>query len=286
VRENQGQPFLLSLHFRAPHAAWLPVRDEDWAPYKDLDPEIPNPEFPNLSVNNIKKMTREYYASVASVDRNMGRLLDLLDELKLSDNTLVVFTSDHGYHTGHHGLWYKGNARWQVNPLPPQRWPNIPRLQRPNMFDQALRVPTAVRWPGVIKPGSVVEQTVSNLDWYPTLLAAADVKLPEDVTVHGRSILPLLKGEKIDWDNDFYAEYSMQHGAKTHMRMWRTPQWKLMIDFKNPGRKELYHLAKDPGETTNLIDSDAPEAQHMKKLLTMKIAQRMQDIGDDASASN
>jgi uncharacterized sulfatase len=280
VRRNRTKPFVLCLHFRAPHAAWLPVRDEDLARYKELDPQIPNPDFPYLDVAKIKRMTREYYASVASVDRNLGRLLGLLDELKLAENTVVIFTSDHGYNLGHNGVWYKGNAQWQLTKLPPQKWPHIGPKQRPNLYDQSLRVPTAVRWPAVIKPGTVVTETVSNLDWFPTLLALADIETPKGVVIRGRNFLPLLRGETIAWDNDLYAEYSMKHGAQTHMRAWRTPKWKLMLDFLNKGRAELYNLEQDPAETTNLISSNDPEAQRMRKLLTTRITQRMREIGD------
>ena len=140
------------------------MRDEDLAPYEKLDPQIPNPDFPHLDVAKVKRMTREYYASVASVDRNLGRLLGLLDKLKLAENTVVIFTSDHGYNLGHNGVWYKENAQWQLTKLPSQRWPHIGPKQRPNLYDQSLRVPTAVRWPAVIKPGTVVSDMVSNLD--------------------------------------------------------------------------------------------------------------------------
>ena len=280
LRDHRRGPFLLCLHYRAPHAAWLPVADVDWEPYKNLDPRIPNPDFPGLNVARIKKMTREYYASVASVDRNLGRLLDELKRLGLQDNTVVVFTSDHGYNLGHNGVWYKGNAQWQVTPLPPQRWPHIPPRQRPNLYDQSLRVPAAVRWPGVIRPGTVVEQTISNLDWYATLLDMAGVQRPDSVTVRGRSFLPLLRGESLDWDNALYAEYNMHHGAQTRMRAYRADGWKLMIDFANPGRVELYHLAADPAETTNLASSQRAEVRAVRRRFEQEIQRRMQQLGD------
>jgi choline-sulfatase len=283
IHKNRQGPFLLCLHFRAPHIDWLPVRDEDWAPYKDLDPKLPDPEVPHLNTGKLKRMTREYYASVTSVDRNIGRVLEELDKLKLADNTLVVFTSDHGYLLGHKGLWFKGNARRQLTKMPKQVWPFIPPQQRPNMFDQALRVPTAVRLPGVIKPGTVVNEVITNLDWFPTLLQLASVKLPANITVRGKSFSPLLRGEKLPWDNDFYGEYSMNHMAQTHMRTWRTPKWKLTIDYLNAGRAELYHLEEDPTESTNLIDSKSPEVQQVRKQLTKRIVEKMRAIGDTIS---
>ena len=139
-------------------------------------------------------MTREYLASVHGVDRNLGRLLSLLDELKLAENTLVVFTSDHGYNLGHNGIWHKGNGHWVLTEPPPAT-PNIPKGQRPNLYDHSLRVPCIVRWPGVVKPGTVVVRTVTMLDWFPTLLAAAGVEEPKDVPVRGRNVLPLLRDD-------------------------------------------------------------------------------------------
>ena len=279
IERKDPAPFLLSLHFRAPHAAWLPVADEDWLPFKDLEPRIPNPEIPGLLVDKIRRQTREYMASVASVDRNVGRLLQALDRLQLTQDTVVIFTSDHGYHLGHHGLWYKGNAQWQLRELPAQRWPGIPRKQRPNLFDQALRVPAAVRWPTKIRAGTVVKETVTNLDWYPTLLAMAGIEQP-DVTLRGHNFLPLLQGTEVPWDNDMYAEYNMKHGATTKMRAYRTPEWKLMVDFHNTGREELYDLRNDPAEAHNLIASQDAEVIKIKQALRAKIREKMQRLQD------
>ena len=108
VKKNKDRPFALMLNFRAPHLPYAPVPKVDSAPFAGLDPTIP--DFPGLNVKQVKNWTREYYASVHSVDRNLGRLLALLDELGLTENTIVVFTSDHGYMIGHHGLHTKGNA--------------------------------------------------------------------------------------------------------------------------------------------------------------------------------
>ncbi len=282
IKQNQQQPFLLSLHFRAPHAAWLPVRPEDWEPFKDLDPVIPNPDFPNLNIPVIKKRTREYLAAVKSVDRNVGRVLALLKQLKIDRNTIVVFTSDHGYNLGEHGVWYKGNAIYALTKNPPQQWPKIPASRRPNLWDTSLRVPTAVRWPAVIKPKSKVTQTVSNLDWFPTLLSMAGVKLPADITIRGRDFAPLLKGEQVPWNNDLYCEYSMHHGAQTHMRGLRTPDWKLMQDFASPGRAELYDLSNDPEERNNLIASKNPGHVRIREMLAAKIHKRMVHLQDPA----
>jgi choline-sulfatase len=281
-QHTKPHPFAISLHFRAPHAKWLPVRPEDWAPFKDLDPEIPKTIYDDIDVPKVKKWTREYLAAVKSVDRNVGRMLALLDELKLAGNTVVIFTSDHGYNLGDHGTWFKGNAHWVRKPLPPRKWKNIPPRRRPNMWDTSLKVPCAIRWPGVIKPGTRLSQTISNLDWFPTLLAMAKVKLPASITVRGRDFTPLLRGRVVPWNNELYAEYSMHHGAITHMRVWRTPSWKYMKDFASPGREELYDLSRDPGETRNLAASTRPEHVRIKSQLAQKILERMATLKDPA----
>jgi uncharacterized sulfatase len=277
--EGDGGPFLLSLHFRAPHAPWLPVADEDWNPFDSLDPTIPNPDYPKLDVPRVKKVTREYLASVASVDRNLGRLLQELDDRKLADNTIVIFSSDHGYNMGHNGIWHKGNGHWILTDPPPGT-ENVPRGQRPNMYDNSIRVPAAIRWPGVIKPGSIITETFSNLDWFPTLLAMAGVELPKGTLIRGRNFVPVLKGETAGWNNDFYAEYSTHHQSRTHMRMYRTPEWKLIRDFLNPGRDELYNLKDDPAEVHNLIDSTDPNVQSIRKQLNERILAKMRDASD------
>ncbi|MCR9229684.1 MAG: sulfatase-like hydrolase/transferase [bacterium] len=280
ISQESDKPFLLSLHFRAPHTRWLPVADEDWAPFKDLDPQIPNPDYPDLNTKRVKQMTREYLASVASVDRNVGRLLETLKQLNLSENTIVIFSSDHGYNMGHNGIWHKGNGHWVLNQNPPAT-KNIPKGQRPNMYDNSIRVPTAVLWPGVTQSGQVVQGTVSNLDWFPTLLEMAQVPIPSNLTIRGTSFVPLLKKENEQaWDNDFYAEYSTKHQSHTHMRMYRTPEWKLIRDFLNPERDELYHLTTDPQEATNLIQSQDPKVQKIRDELHQKILSNMKSIDD------
>jgi uncharacterized sulfatase len=167
---------------------------------------------------------------------------------------------------------------------PPPAEQNIPSGQRPNMYDHSIRVPTLVRWPGRVQPGSVVERTVANLDWYPTILSAAGAPLPEGETIRGRSIVPLLEGKEIEWDDDFYAEYSTHHQSHTHMRMIRSGGWKLIRDFLNPARDELYDLTDDPAEGKNLIHSDTPEVQRMIAELHEKLVARMRESGDPVLA--
>lgn len=280
IRRHKDEPFLLSLHFRAPHTAWLPLPEEDWERYRDLDPQIPNPDNPKLDVTRVKRMMREYLGSVASVDRNLGRILTQLDSLGLSENTVVIFTSDHGYNMGHNGIWHKGNGHW-VLIEPPPGTPNVPTGQRPNLYDNSLRVPTAVRWPAAITSETVVTETVTNLDWYPTLLAMAGLIMPDSVLVRGRNFLPLLRRNAAgDWENDLFAQYSTHHQSRTHMRAYRSSRFKLIRDFLNRDRDEFYDLENDPGETTNLVHSQDPVVQRTIRDLDASLREAMREIDD------
>lgn len=274
---DSDRPFMLSLHYRAPHAPWLPVEESDAAPYESLDPTIPNPDFPDLDIERVKRLTREYMSSVTSIDRNVGRVLTELESLGLADNTIVIFTSDHGYNIGHHGILHKGNGGWITKSTQGKR-SHENGVCRPNMWDTSLRVPTAIRWPGVIEPGSTVTQTVTNLDWYPTILAMAGLSADEDSGIHGHDFSPLLRGKEIAWNNDFYGEYSIHHYTQAHLRMYRTTKWKLVMDFLNPGRDELYDLINDPGETVNLIDKR--ETVTIRATLEAKLLSRMRTLND------
>ncbi len=281
VERERARPFFLFLGLRAPHTRYLPVAPEDAAPYQNLDPVIPNPDYPGLDVPEVKRMMREYLSSVTGVDRNVGRLLAALDRLQLAENTIIIFTSDHGYNMGHNGIWHKGNGIWATKTLPAAE-PNIASRYRPNLYDHSLRVPSLVRWPGRIAPGTVVARTVSSLDWYPTILAMAGVALPAAVTVRGRDALPLLRGAPVaDWEDGFFAEYSMRVYCRTDLRAYRTPEWKLVRDFLNPGRDELYDLTADPAESRNRIDeASAPAVRSVVAALDARIRAQMRLHGD------
>jgi uncharacterized sulfatase len=261
---HRAQPLLLSIHFRAPHTPYGPVPAQDSAPYRGLDPAVPS--FPGLPRDRVQQIRREYYASVTSVDRNVGRLLDRLEGLGLGDRTIVIFTSDHGYMIGQHGLWHKGNAVWLVEGK---------TGVRPNMFDDAIRVPLLVCWPGAVKPGMAIDRVVSNLDVFPTVLEMAGLGVPENLAIRGRSLVPLLRGRSPVWDDTLFGEYDMHHSHIARMRMIRTPEWKLVRHFEPGAEDELYHLANDPGELCNLAGSTDPLHQAHREDLTRRLKAKM-----------
>ena len=146
------------------------------------------------------------------------------------------------------------------------------------MYDASLKVPTAIRWPGVTTPGSVIQSSVTQLDWFPTMVAIAETTVPAGKIVRGRNLAPLLSGNTSEWQNDVFSQYSTKHQSTTHMRCIRTPEWKLVRDFLNADRDELFHLTTDPGETTNVIGDAANRS--IVQNLHAKILSNMRAIDD------
>jgi uncharacterized sulfatase len=227
-----------------------------------MDMQLPHPDYPDLDTRKAKRMMGEYLSSVRSIDRNVGSLLAELDKLGLSDNTLVVFTSDHGYNMGHNGIWHKGNGLWLLkNKTVGTK--NIPTNQRPNMYDNSLKVPSIIRWPNVVPTNSINQSTMSNLDWFPTLVSIAKGKIKADTVVRGQDFLPALLDQNKLLSTDYYAAYSTLHQSVSQMRMYSDGKYKLIKDFENKGRDEFYDLQKDPQETTNLIATVQPKQQQI-----------------------
>ena len=243
VRQNRRQPFALCLHFRAPHLPYGPVPGVDRKPFATLDPTVPQPR--GADIKQIKRWTRDYYASIHSVDRNLGRLLELLDELKLTDHTLVIFTSDHGYNIGHHMIHTKGNGYWIAG--------GVGGPKRPNMWDRSIRIPMAVRWPGVISPGTRINDTISTMDLYRTILGALEVDIPEGAKPRGVDRSPLWRGQSMPPQDVLFGQYDLHNSGLAYMRMIRTPKYKYVRHFKTNYLDELYDLQNDPDERKNLM---------------------------------
>ena len=290
----RSDPFCLSLHFWAPHAntefpegyelpyddrSWLPLKEVDqafWKRMRDEDILLPEPDFPNLNKERTFRMLREYHSSVHAVDRNVGRVMALLDELEIAEDTVVIFTSDHGYMMGHHGMWHKGNGRWLTAD---KQDPNQPRLygegeSRINLFDNSMRVPGIIRWPAHLTAGRRISQTFNHLDWFPTLAAIAHASLPDGIVLRGSNALPLLEGSPpATWNNDLFGQY-------LNLRTYRTRDWKLVRHFGNRMGDELYHLVNDPEEKFNLVDSEDALVQRALVHLESKLIFAMETIQD------
>jgi choline-sulfatase len=250
VRTNQDKPFALCLHFREPHAPYAPTPKEDSDPFKNLEPTLP--KYPDLNLAKVKQLTLEYYASIHSIDRNLGRLFAELDKLGLLENTIILFTSDHGYNIGHHGIWHKGNGNWILNST---------TARRPNMYETSLAVPLLIRWPGVVKGGTQIDPMVSNIDTFVSVLSILKVPPPEGYRHEGKDFTPLLRGAKVPWRDAVFFQYDLHNGPMSQMRSVRTERWHLVrqyLDNKMPN--EFFDLQNDLGEEKNLFDDPAHRA--------------------------
>ena len=250
--ENRGnQPFFLYLSIYLPHLPWEAVPDEDRAHYEGKKLSVPDlakhPEA-TMGENELRELMRSYYANITCADRNIGRVLAALDSLDLTKDTLVFFIGDNGFNVGQHGLLGKGNALTLGT-----------NVRKPNMFDDSVRVPFIVRWPGVIKAGSVSDAMVSTIDVLPTLMEITGTETRSQLD--GRSMLPILKSERgVPWRDAWFDTYDMTYLKEDHMRMIRTDDWKLVLHFDATGKPlphrghELFNLSADPGELKNLYD--------------------------------
>jgi arylsulfatase A-like enzyme len=203
-----------------------------------------------------QRYMQDYLACVQSIDDNVGRLLDYLEETGLDRNTIVVYTSDQGFFLGDHGLFDK-------------------RF----MYEESLRMPLLVRWPAVIRPGSEAKALVLNADFAPTFLEAAGVPVP--ASMQGRSALPLLRGEAPgDWRTAFYYRYYHDpghHDTRAHYGV-RTTTHKL-IYYWTKDQWELFDLRSDPSELRNLYGQ--PGQERVTAELKARLAQLKAELGDD-----
>lgn len=178
-----------------------------------------------------ERYLKDYLSTTRSLDRNIGRILDYLDRTGLSKNTVVIYASDQGFYLGEHG-WF--DKRW--------------------MYEESLRTPFVMRYPGMIKPGTTVLQMIVNIDFAPTLLSIAGIKPPADM--QGQSFLPLLKTAKTSsaWRKAMYYhyyEFPQPHHVSPHFGV-RTERYKLIRFYGPADAWELYDLQKDPHEIHNL----------------------------------
>lgn len=175
--------------------------------------------------------------TLMAAEEGVGEILNALEDKKLLDNTVVIFTSDHGYFYGEHGL----------------------SVERRLAYEEAIRIPLLVRYPPLVKPGTVVDAMVLTIDLCPTLLEFAGVPLPKNL--HGRPIQPLLRGEPVDWRRSFLVEYFSDKVFPRMDRMGyravRTDRWKYIRYTDLADMDELYDLEADPYEMRNRINQPA-----------------------------
>lgn len=216
-----------------------------------------NPQGRELAQWKFTRYMRDYMKVLKSLDDNVGRLLDYLDESGLAENTLVVYTSDQGFYMGEHG-WF--DKRF--------------------MYEESFRTPLVMRMPGGVH-GDIAEM-VQNIDYAPTFLELAGVPVPDDI--QGVSLLPLLKGgHPADWRRSLYYhfyEYPAEHMVKRHYGV-RNDRWKLIHFYNDIDQWELYDLQEDPHELRNLYD--LPEYAVPRREMTEELV-RLQKQYDDTLA--
>jgi arylsulfatase A-like enzyme len=246
---NPDRNFLYKRMSKADRKTW-----EEYVDSRKAEFESDAPKGDDRTRAYYQLYMRDYLACVESVDDSVGELLEYLDDSGLADNTIVIYTSDQGFYLGEHG-WF--DKRF--------------------MYEESLRTPLVVRWPGVVKPGGSEERIVSNVDFAQTFLDAAGVEAPDDM--QGRSIVPLLRGEAPDdWRESFYYHFyedkDADHKVAKHEGV-TTGRAKL-IHFYTLDEWELYDLEQDPHEMTNVYGR--PEYAALQKELHAELKKLREEL--------
>ncbi len=236
-----------------------PKQLETWhAAYKDENEALTKAKLTGKDLVKWKyqRYAKNYLRCVKGVDDSVGRVMKYLKDNGLEENTVVVYSSDQGFYIGDHG-WY--DKRW--------------------MYEESLKMPLIIKWPGQAQPGSFNENLVQNLDYAETFLEMAGAKVPDDM--QGRSLVPLLKGEKVaDWRNSIYYhfyEYPSVHMCPKHNGI-RGERYKL-IQIYEFGEWEFYDLEKDPDEKNNVYND--PDYQEEVAAMKAKLESLRVQYGDD-----
>ena len=199
---------------------------------KDFETNWPNMNTKQKMQWKFQRYMQDYLATISSVDDNVGRVLDYLEETGLDKNTIVVYTSDQGFYLGEHG-WF--DKRF--------------------IYDESFKTPLMIKWPNQIKPGTTNEEMVQNLDFAQTFLEAAMIDAPKDM--QGDSLIPLLKGYSDKWNREsvyyHYYEYPSVHMAKRHYGIV-SKDYKLVHFYFDVDEWELYDRKNDPNEMNNVYN--------------------------------
>ncbi len=285
LKQKREKPFCMIFWFQSPHAPFFRPRrlldlyngvtipkpstfDDDLKGYPgkprafaEADDSIGTYTKGSLTKSNcarsLEEMVKDYYAGIVSADENAGRLFQTLTDLGKMDDTVTLFSSDHGFFMGE---WRKYDKRF--------------------MHEPSIRTPMLVRYPRLIRPGSTANQMVLELDIAPTFLELAGVPVPP--SMQGQSMVPMLKGEEPkNWRKDWlyeYYEYPGPHSVRKH-RGVRTDRYKLIHYYEPPEEFELYDLQEDPGELHNLYGD--PRHDGLVKRLRQRIDELRKATGDN-----
>ncbi|MFV0540267.1 MAG: sulfatase [Aestuariibaculum sp.] len=227
-------------------ALYLPILDSINNHFKTHWPNMNNEEKTRWKY---QRYIQDYLACISSVDENIGRVLKYLDDNNLSENTIVVYTSDQGFYLGEHG-WF--DKRF--------------------MYSESFKTPLIIRWPHTINPGITSNELVQNLDFAQTFLEAAGLHIPNDM--QGESLMPLLQNKPEQWNREsvyyHYYEYPAEHAVKRHYGI-STKQYKLIHFYHDVNEWELYDLKNDSTEMKNIYHN--PEYAEVVKTLKRKLTE-------------
>ena len=262
MKENKENPFLLFLSFYTVHTP-IQANKEYISYYQEKLQDLGNPvteRVPEHEAFSTQQQLNTNYASmVHAMDANIGRLLSAIDALGLSDNTVIIFTSDNG------GLSTISSPTWaaptSVKPL---------RAGKGWCYEGGIRVPLIIRTPEMKKP-IVNNEAVISMDFYPTMLELAGLPLLLDQHIDGQSLSHLLHGSVEFEREDIFWHYPHYHSSGwTPGAAIRSGKWKL-IEFYDLNKVELYNLESDPGESTNLAGEYPEKIEELQgKLLLLQ----------------
>ena len=252
MTEHKDEPFLAYLSFYSVHTP-LMAREDLKEKYQEKKATLKHGEIWGQEGERKVRLVQEhavYAGMVDAMDQAVGKVLDGVDELGLTKDTVVIFMSDNG-----------GLSTSEGHPTS-----NLPlRGGKGWIYEGGIREPMIVRWPGTTKAGSETSQYVSSVDFFPTMLQIAGIEVPKNLTIDGMSFAPVLQGNDIDRGAVYwhYPHYGNQGGSPTSAI--REGDWKL-IEFYEDGRLELYNLADDISEKNDLAakNPDLVEKLHAK----------------------
>ena len=215
MTKHQQQPFFCYVPYNTPHSPWI----------------VPNEYFKKYKAMGLDDKTACAYAMCENIDYNVGRLLGKLDELKLAENTIVLFMSDNGANSDRYNAGMKG--------------------RKASLHEGGSRVPLFVRWPGRIKPGTLVRPIAAHIDILPTLVELCGLPKAETLPLDGTSLRPLLYGEQTgDWPQRMIFTYQIRgRGLAQRLGAARSQRWRAVHYGKN---WSLYDMQADPGQKHNV----------------------------------
>ena len=255
IRSHKDGPFFCYMPFTVPHVEWL-VPEDSLSQYRGKFPEVSYVD-PSKHYADQPELRAAYAGMVTRLDRDIGRVLSLLDELGIADNTIVFFASDNGAALpGRNELFFDSTAGFRGN--------------KGNMYEGGLRVPVVVRWPGKVPKGSVSDYAWMFEDIMPTFAEIAGVRPPQNID--GHSVLPTLLGktqkphEYLYWELPNFNKQGISNDARP-LAALRQGEWKL-VRPKSGAPVELYNLKNDATEKNDVAKNHPDIAERLEKLLT------------------